>query len=107
MKPQVFKYVKQCKSCLQRNSQIVRYASGHFNVPTSPMQFISMDLIGEFHPPSAKGHRNALTVICMLTGYTFCIPLKTKTAAEVVKAYVDHVYSKFGGSIKILSDNGN
>ena len=70
------------------------------------MQFISMDLIGEFHPPSAKGHRYALTVICMLTGYTFCIPLKTKTAAEVVKAYVDNIYSKFGGSIKILSDNG-
>ena len=41
MKPQVFKYVKQCKSCLQRNSQIVRYTTGHFNVPTSPMQFIS------------------------------------------------------------------
>ena len=70
------------------------------------MQFISMDLIGEFHPPSAKGHRYALTVICMLTGYTFCVPLKTKTAAEVVKAYVDHVYAKFRGSIKILSDNG-
>ena len=69
------------------------------------MQFISMDLIGEFHLPSAKGHRYALTVICMLTGYTFRIPLKTETAVEVVKAYVDHVYSKFGGSIKILSDN--
>ena len=101
MKPQVFKYVKQCKSCLQRNSQIVRYIPGHFNVPTSPMQFISMDLIGEFHPLSAKGHRYALTVICMLTGYTFCVP-----AAEVVKTYIDHVYAKFGGSIKILSDNG-
>ena len=62
------------------------------------MEFISMDLIGEFHPPSSKGHRYALTVICMLTGYTFCIPLKTKTAAEVVKAYVDNVYAKFGGS---------
>ena len=69
---------------------------------TAPMQFISMDLIGEFHPPSAKGHRYALTVICMLTGYTFCIPLTTKTATEVVKAYVGHVYSKFGGSVKYL-----
>ena len=83
----------------------MRYASGHFNVPTSPMQFISMDLIGEFYPPSAKGHRYALTVICMFTGYTFCIPLQTKTASEVVKAYVGNVYFKFGGSIKILSDN--
>ena len=66
------------------------------------MEFISMDLIGEFHPPSSKGHKYALTVICMLTGYTFCIPLKTKTAAEVVKAYVDNVYAKFGGSLKSL-----
>ena len=41
----------------------------------------------------------------MLTGYGFCIPLKTKTADEVIQAYIDIVYSKFGGSLKILSDN--
>ena len=34
-------------------------------------------LIGEFHPPSSKGNRYALTAVCMLTGYTFCIPLRT------------------------------
>ena len=42
----------------------------------------------------------------MLTGYVFCVPLKTKTAEEVLQAYIDNVYSKFGGSVKILSDNG-
>ena len=106
MKPYVYKYVKQCRSCQQRNRQIVKYAQGQFKVPTTPMEFISMDLIGEFHPPSSKGHKYALTVICMLTEYTFCIPLKTKSAAEVVKAYVDNIYAKFGGSFKILSDKG-
>ena len=70
------------------------------------MQFISMDLIGEFHPPSCQGHRYALTVICMHTSYVFCILLKTKTAQEVIQAYMRHVYSKFSGSEKILSDNG-
>ena len=65
-----------------------------------------MDLIGEFYPPSKSGHKYALTVICMLTGYVFCIPLKTKQASEVVQAYIDNVYAKFGGSLKILSDNG-
>ena len=40
----------------------------------------------------------------MLMGYMFYIPLKTKTAEEVLQAYIDNVYSKFGGSIKILSD---
>ena len=65
-----------------------------------------MDLIGEFHPPTSNGKRYALTIICMLTGYVFCIPLKTETAEEVLQAYIDNMYSKFGGSLKILSDNG-
>ena len=65
-----------------------------------------MDLIGEFYPPSKKGHRYALTMICMLTGYVFCVPLKTKTANEVIQVYIDNVYAKFGGSLKILLDSG-
>ena len=69
------------------------------------MQFISMDLIGEFRPPMSRKHRYTLTVICMLTGYVFCVLLPIKTAEEVIQAYIDHVYSRFGGSLKILSDN--
>ena len=88
MKPHVYQYVKQSRSCQQRNRQVVKYVQGQFKAPITPMEFISMDLIGEFHPPSQKGHRYALTVTCMLTGYTFCIPLKTKTASEVVKTYI-------------------
>ena len=70
------------------------------------MEFIAMDLIGEFHPASSKGNRYALTAICMLTGFTFCIPLKNKTAEEVVKAYLNHICCVFGPSKKILTDNG-
>ena len=95
-----------CYQCQRRNRQIVKYTTLHFDVATFPMQFISMDLIGEFHPPTSKKHRYSLTVICMLTDNVFCIPLKTKTAEEVTQAYIDNVYSKFGGSLKILSDNG-
>ena len=65
-----------------------------------------MDLIGEFHSPSKIGHRYALTIICMLTGYVFCVLLKTKTDGEVIQAYIDNVYAKFGGLHKILLDNG-
>ena len=65
-----------------------------------------MDLIGEFHPPSSKGNRYALTVICMHTRFVFSIPIKTKSAEDVVRAYIDKVYSQFGGSEKVLTDNG-
>ena len=65
-----------------------------------------MDLIGEFHPASSKGNRFALTTVCMLTGFTFCIPLKSKCAEDVMKAYIDHICCTFGPSRKILTDNG-
>ena len=103
LKPSVAKHIQRCYQCRRRNNQVVKYATLHFDIATFPMQFISMDLI-EFHPPTTKGKRYALTVICMLMGYVFCIPLKTKTAEEVLQAYIDNVYSRFGGSIKILSD---
>ena len=70
------------------------------------MDFISMDLIGEFKMGSTQGNRYALTVICMLTGYTWCIPIVDKSAETIVRAYIKEVYSKYGGSRKILSDNG-
>ena len=106
LKPSVVRHIQRCYHFQRRNKQVVKYATLHFDVVTFPMQFISMDLIGEFHHPISKGKRYALTIICMLTGYVFCIPLKTKTVEEDLQAYIDNVYSKFGGSLKILSDNG-
>lgn len=106
MKHQILKYVKNCFKCRKVVKTVAKYEKLHYDVPTSPMRFISMDLIGEFHPPSTRGNRYALTVICMHTGYVFCVPLQTKTASEVVRAYIDNVYAKFGASEKIMSDNG-
>ena len=102
----VRKHVQACKFCQEHNKQAVKYSKYNFEAEPAPMKFISMDLIGEFHPPSSKGNRYALTVICMFTGYTFCIPIPNKKAETVLKAYMDHVYCKYGGSFKILSDNG-
>ena len=79
---------------------MVKYATLHFDVATFPMQFISMDLIGEFHPPTTKGKRYVLTVICMLTGYVFCIPLKTKIAEEALQVSWRTVV--FSGTVHLL-----
>ena len=106
MKTSITKHIKNCDICQKHNLQVVLYVKLHFDSATFPMEFISMDLIGELYPPSKLGHKYALTVICMLTVYVFCIPLKMKQASEVLQAYIDNVYAKFGGSLKILSDNG-
>ena len=78
----------------------------HLSSPPQPMEFIAMDLIGEFHPASSKGNKYALMAVCMLTCFTFCILLKSKHAEDVIKAYIDHICCPFGPSRKILTDNG-
>ena len=85
MRAQVLKYCKSCKVCaLQKVKK--HNSKKNFEPGVQPMEFVSMDLIGEFHPPSSKGNRYALTAVCMLTDYTFCIPLKNKTPEEIVMA---------------------
>ena len=61
------------QECQRRNKQVVKYATLHFDIAKFHMQFISMDLIGEFHLPTSRKHMCSLMVICMLTGYVFCV----------------------------------
>ena len=106
MKEDIRKHCKTCATCQLHKLENVKFERKILKPSLQPMDFICMDLIGEFHPLTSHGHRYALTAVCMLTGFTWCVPLKTKTAEEASKAYMDHIYSNFGGSIKILMDNG-
>ena len=105
MKEDIRKHCKTCAMCQLHKLENVKFERKIFKPSLQAMDFICMDLIGEFHPPTSRGHCYALTAVCMLTGFTWCVPLKTKTAEEVAKAYMDHIYCSFGGSIKILTDN--
>ena len=42
----------------------------------------------------------------MLTNFVFCIPLKNKSATEIVTAWSNHIAFPFGVSRKLLTDNG-
>ena len=106
MKEDIRKHCKTCATCQLHKLENVKFKRKIFKPSLQPMDFICMDLIGKFHPPTSRGHRYALTAVCMLTGFTWCVPLKTKTAEEVSKAFMDHIYNNFRGSIKILMDNG-
>ena len=107
MRPEVTRYIKQCKLCRTHNSASTRYVKGTFEVPEAPMDFISMDLIGKFNPPSSQGNKFTLTVICMLSSWTWCIPIVDKSAPVIVQAYLKNVHHLFGPSQKILSDNSS
>ena len=56
--------------------------------------------------PPAKGNRYTLTAVCMLTGFTFCIPIRSKTAEDIMTAWRNHISFPFGVCRKLLTDNG-
>ena len=106
MKKSVHQHCMNCQVCAKHNIKTQQLKNEHFSSPPQPMEFIAMDLIGKFHPASSKGNRFTLTAVCMLMGFTFCIPLKTKRTEDVIRAYIDHICCTFGPSKKILTDNG-
>ena len=106
MRKHILKHCKSCHQCSLQNQGAGELEFGHFNVPSVPMEFICMDLVGPITPQTSKGNKYMLTVIDMLTGYTIAVAIPDKRAETVCQAYRDHVYCVFGGSSRILTDNG-
>ena len=77
MKKDVLMHCKHHQVCAKQKVERTKYIKDNFRPGSMPMEFISMYLVGRLSKTSS-GHEYALTVICMLTGYVFCIPLKKK-----------------------------
>ena len=107
MKKEVLFHCKNCSECILQNQTNTDSQFGAFTAPDGPMQFICMDIVGPISPISSRGIRFCLTVIDMLTGYTMAAPIPNKSTETIVKTYMNHVYSIFGGSSEMLTDNGS
>ena len=77
----------------------------HLEIPQVPFTSYDVDCIGPL-PMSSKGHGHALMLICLLTSYLITVPLKTKMAGEVSKAYIKEILPKTLCPEFILQDNG-
>ena len=66
LRSDVVRYVKRCTICRKYNSASPKYNKGTFQAPGVPMDFISMDLIGEFHPPPPQHTWKQICLNCYL-----------------------------------------
>ena len=78
MRKCVLVYCKYCLTCAKQKVQKTQFEKQIFEPGVQPMEFVCIDLIGEFYLPSSKGNRYALTAVCMLTGSCFASLSKTK-----------------------------
>ena len=52
IKEDVLQHCRNCYTCQLHRTAAVKFEAKHFKPSLKPMDFIAMDLIGEFHPPS-------------------------------------------------------
>ena len=57
MKKSIHQHCTNCQVCAKHHIKTQQLKNEHFSSPPQPMEFIAMDLIGEFHPASSKGNR--------------------------------------------------
>ena len=106
MRKHILLHCKTCVTCAKQKVKKTQFEKQIFEPGVQPMEFICIDLIGEFHPPSSKGNGYSPTAVCMLTGFTFCIPIKNKSEEEVITAWRNHISFPFRVCRKLLTDNG-
>ena len=106
MRKDVFKQCKACYECRLQNQGQPYDKFKHFNMPEFPMEMICMDLVGPISSVTSSGNKYISTVINMLTGFTMAVPIPDKKSETVCGAYRDNIYCVFGGSSRMLTDNG-
>ncbi len=108
MKDLVNEFVDTCDTCARTKSRRHK-PYGHLKslpAPPYPWSSVSMDLI-EFLPES-KGYNSILVVVDRLTKMAIFIPTSTSlTSEDLAQLYIQHVFSKHGLPLNIISDRGS
>jgi transposase InsO family protein len=65
-----------------------------------------IDLIGQFFPPSSKGHKCILVAIDYFTKWVEAIPLRTITSKNMIDFVQEHIIYRFGIPQTITTDQG-
>ena len=68
------------------------------------MAVLSIDTMGCLSLTS-KGNKRAETTMCLHTLYVFAVPIKEKSAENVILVYLSGILAQKDGNVAILSDN--
>ena len=104
MQEQVNTYVNKCLLCCQHVTHKVKYESKHLPILDKPFDGISLDCVGPLER-SKQGFKWILTCINLHSSYLLAVPMKLKSADDVIHAYIETILPQIGPSRFILTDN--
>ncbi|CAL2270793.1 unnamed protein product [Prunus armeniaca] len=98
-------YTKGCKDC-QKHGPIQHVPPGPMNpiVKAWPFKGWAMDVIGQIHPKSSKGHKYILVATDFFTKWVEAVPLKQVTQVEVIEFIEKNIIHRFGLPESIMTD---
>ena len=91
--------------CCQHATHKVKYESKHLPIPNKPFDGICLDCVGPLEI-SKRGFKWILTCIDLYSSLLLAIPMKSKSADDVIHAYIETILPQIGPSRFILTDNG-
>ena len=97
--------MNSCLICGQHTTHKVTYESKHLPIPQRPFDGICLDCVGSL-ARSSRGLRWILTCIDLHSSFLLAIPMKSKSADDIIHAYIESILPKIGPSRYILMDNG-
>ena len=89
----------------QHATHKVKYESKHLPILNKPFDGICLDRVGPLER-SKQGFKWILTCIDLHSSFLHAIPMKSKSADDVIHAYIETILPQIGPSRFILMDNG-
>jgi transposase InsO family protein len=99
-------FLKKCETCSRFHRGVVR-RQGPMQIALTgePWERVSVDITGP-HPRSSRGKKFILTVVDHFSKWAEAIPLASHTAPVMAQALMNHVFSRFGAPLQLLTDRG-
>ena len=104
MRQSICQHITTCKLCAQFLPNKVNPRLMDLKIPQVPFAGCVVNTIGLL-PTMSKGNKYTLTYMCLLTLYLIAVPLKLKTAEEIIMIYIKHILPTTSCSTFILQDN--
>ena len=104
MQEQVSRHMNSCLICCQHATHKVKYESKHLPIPQRPFDGICLDCIGPLER-SSRGFMWILTCIDLHSSFLLAIPIKLKSADDIIHSYIKSILPGIGPSKYILMDN--
>ena len=100
----IYTFVKTCIACQTVNLKTIKSPLQDQIIPSYPFSHISCDIVGPM-APTASNTKYMIVFMDELSGYPEIVASPTVNSADVVNAFFEKIFWKYGSPLSKLTDN--